>query len=142
MNLFFTFGKEVFASLYQDLSNYYRLTFISPTAVWHQYDDTIFCPPGWIQSIRKYVPFLKSTGPLEGRNIATEAMLPRWEGFNEHEVETTMTAWKAIEVVKDLAYCMTHTKVEESGFLTGNVPSGYNFKRVCNHPCTFLHFLR
>ena len=67
---------------------------------------------------------------LEGRNIATWAMLPRWEGFNVNEVDTNMTAWKAIEVVNDLAYCMTQTLAEEHGHLTGNVPSGYNFKRV------------
>lgn len=79
------------------------------------------------------MPFLKSTGPLEGRIIATEAMLPRWEGFNEHEAETTMTAWEAVGVVNDLAYCMTQTKIEEHGILRGNVPSRYNFKRVCNH---------
>ena len=109
------------------------LTFIFLTAVWHQYDDTIFCSPGWAESIRKFLPFVKSTGPLEGRNIATEAMLPHWEGFNEHNVEPSMTAWKAIGIVNDLAYCMTQTKVEEHGILAGNVPSGYNFKRVCNH---------
>ena len=79
------------------------------------------------------MPFLKTTGPLEGRIIATEAMLPRWEGFKEHEVETTMTAWEAIGVVNDLAYCMTQTKIEEEGTLKRNVPSGYNLKRVCNH---------
>ncbi|PFX29705.1 E3 ubiquitin-protein ligase RNF213 [Stylophora pistillata] len=99
-------------------------------AVWHQYDDTIFCSPGWAQSIRKFLPFVKSTGPLEGRNIATEAMLPHWEGFNEHNVEPSMTAWKAIGIVNDLANCMTQTKVEEHGILAGNVPSGYNFKRI------------
>ena len=70
---------------------------------------------------------------LEGRIIATKAMLPCWEGFEEHEVETTMTAWEAIEVVNDLAYCMTQTKTEEDRRLKENVPSGYNFKRVCNH---------
>ena len=107
------------------------LTFIFPTAVWLQYDDTIFCPPGWLRSFRAL--FLKTIGPLEGRIIATKAMLPRWEGFNEHEVETTMTAWKAIGVVNDLAYCMTQTKTEEDRRLKENVPSGYNFKRVCNH---------
>ena len=122
--------------LYQSLSRPFELNclnFIFPTAVWHQYDDTIFCPPGWIQSIRNLVPFLRSTGPLEGRIIATKAMLPRWEGFNEHEVDTNMTAWEAVGVVNDLAYCMTQSKVEDYGIYTGNVPSGYNFRRVCNH---------
>lgn len=78
------------------------------------------------------MPFVKSIGPVEGRTIATEAMLPRWEGFKEHEVETTMTTWEAIGVVNDLAYCMTQTKIEEHRSIKGNVPSGYNFKRVCN----------
>ena len=44
-----------------------------------------------------------------------------------------MTAWEAIGVVNDLAYCMTQTKIEEEGTLKRNVLSGYNFKRVCNH---------
>lgn len=103
------------------------------SAVWHQYDDTIFSPPGWVQSIRNRMPFLKSMDPVDGRCIATRAMLPHWEGFTTDEVKTTMTAWEAVQVVSDVAYCMTQTLVEENGHLTGNVPSSYNFKRVSHH---------
>ncbi|XP_078381354.1 E3 ubiquitin-protein ligase rnf213-alpha-like isoform X3 [Oculina patagonica] len=99
-------------------------------AVWHQYDDTIFSPPSWFQSIRNKMPFLKSMDAVDGRNIATWAMLPRWEGFTTDEARTSMTAWEAVEVVSDIAYCMTQTQVEEDGRFTENVPYLYNFSRV------------
>ena len=83
----------------------------------------------------KIVPFefLKSMDSLEGRNIATWAMLPRWEGFTVDETNTSMTAWEAVEVVNDIACCMTQTLVEESGFYSRNVPSSYNFGTVSCH---------
>ena len=76
------------------------------------------------------MPFLKSMDPVDGRNIATWAMLPRWEGFTTDEVNTSMTAWEAVEVVNDVAYCMTQTLVEEDGVVTRNVPFLYDFTRV------------
>lgn len=106
------------------LFNYFHLV------VWHQYDDTIFSPPSWLQSVRNRMPFLKSMDPTEGRNIATWAMLPPWDGFLADARNTHMTAWKAITIIKDLAYCMTQTLVEEYGFTRKNVPSLYNFSRV------------
>jgi len=76
------------------------------------------------------MPFLKSMDPVDGRNMATWAMLPLWEGFTVGDVSSNMSAREAIEVVKDLAYCMTQTMVEENGRLTRNVPSSYDFNRV------------
>ena len=77
------------------------------------------------------MPFLKSMDPVEGRNIATWEMLPLWEGFTVDGVSTSMSAWEAIEVVRDLAYCMTHTQAEEyHGSYKWNVPSSYDFSRV------------
>ena len=76
------------------------------------------------------MPFLKSMDPVDGRNIATWAMLPRWEGFTTDEVTTSMTAWEAVEVVNDVAYCMTKTLAEENGYFSRNVPLSYNFSRV------------
>ena len=102
-------------------------------AIWHQYDDTIFSPPGWFQSLRNKMPFLKSMDPVDGRNIATWAMLPRWEGFTTDEAKTSMTAWEAVEVVNDVAYCMTQTLIEEGGHFTKNVPFSYDFSRVSHH---------
>ena len=79
------------------------------------------------------MPFLKSMDPVDGRNIATLAMLPRWEGFTTDEAKTSMTAWEAVEVVNDIAYCMTQTLVEEGGRFTRNVPYLYDFSRVSHH---------
>ena len=70
--------------------------------------------------------------PLEGRNIATRAMLPHWEGFIVGDVSTKMTAWEAIMVINDLAYCMTQTLAEENNNLSKNIPNSYNFSRVSN----------
>jgi len=71
--------------------------------------------------------------PVEGRVIATCAMLPHWGGFTTDETETSMTAWEAVEVVKDIAYCMTQTLVEEGGNFLRNVPLSYDFSRVSHH---------
>ena len=106
---------------------------IPSLATWHQYDDTIFSPPGWLQSLRNKMPFLKSMDPADGRNIATCAMLPRWEGFTTDEARTNMTPWEAVEAVNDIAYCMTETLVEEGGHFTRNIPLSYDFSRVSHH---------
>ena len=79
------------------------------------------------------MPFLKSMDPVDGRKIATFAMLPRWEGFTTDETKKSMTAWEAIEAVNDIAYCMTQTLVEEDGHFTRNVPHLYDFSRVSHH---------
>lgn len=71
--------------------------------------------------------------PVDGRKVATFAMLPRWEGFTTEEAKTSMTAWEAVEVVNDIAYCMTKTLVEEDGNFARNVPSSYDFSRVSHH---------
>jgi len=44
-----------------------------------------------------------------------------------------MTAWEAVEVVNDIAYCMTQTLVEEGGHFTPNVPFSYDLSRVSHH---------
>ncbi|KAL9988278.1 hypothetical protein ACROYT_G002709 [Oculina patagonica] len=99
-------------------------------AVWHQYDDTIFSQPNWFQRFRNIMPVLKSMDPVEGRNIATWAMLPRWEGFAVDEMNTSMTAWEAVKFVNDIAYCMTQTQMEEHGVHKKNVPLSYNFSTI------------
>ena len=77
---------------------------------------------------------------VEGRNIATLAILPRWVGFVKDGGDTSMTAWDAVKVVDDLAFCMTQTLAkEEDGRATSNVPLSYDFKRVSNQVFTFLH---
>ena len=102
-------------------------------AVWHQYDDAIFSSPMWFQNVRNKLPsFLKSMDSLEGRNIATWAMLPHWEGFLVDDVSTKMTAREAIMVINDLAYCMTQTQAEQHGYLSRNIPNSYDFSRVSN----------
>ena len=111
---------------------------IPSLATWHQYDDTIFSPPGWLQSLRNKMPFLKSMDPADGRNIATCAMLPRWEGFTTDEARTNMTPWEAVEAVNDIAYCMTETLVEEGWHFTRNIPLSYDFSRVSHH---LIHWL-
>lgn len=70
---------------------------------------------------------------VEGRNIATWALLPRWEGFTVDEMDTSMTAWEAVKIVNDIAYCMTQTQVEEGRAYLKNVPASYNFSTVRNH---------
>jgi len=79
------------------------------------------------------MPFLKSMDPADGRNIATCAMLPRWEGFTTDEARTNMTPWEAVEAVNDIAYCMTETLVEEGWHFTRNIPLSYDFSRVSHH---------
>lgn len=106
------------------------------SGVWHQYDDGIFSPPNVAQKFRNMMPVWKSMDPLEGRKIATLAMLPAWEGFTVGQKDTTMTAWEAITAVEDLAYCMTETRVEEHSILKRNVPPLYVFNRVRTLPLT------
>ena len=85
--------------------------------------------------------FLKSMDATEGRNIATWAMLPLWEGFTASAPSGNMSAWEAIETVKDLAFCMIQTLVEENGRHTKNVPLSYDFTKVCRHlNCSFKIF--
>ena len=81
---------------------------------------------------------------LEGRNLATWAMLNEWEDLLTVKSDTTMAAWDFVMRVGDLAYCMTNSKVEEYGLTRPNVPSRYNFKQVSDQlPCCtkFLVFL-
>ncbi|KAJ7355102.1 hypothetical protein OS493_027891 [Desmophyllum pertusum] len=91
-------------------------------AVWHQYDDTIFSPPGKFQSFRNTIPIecVKSMGTVKGRSIATFAMLG----------EVNFTNWEAVEAVNDIAYCMKQTMVEKGGEYKNNVPSSYNFYTI------------
>ncbi|XP_067056125.1 E3 ubiquitin-protein ligase rnf213-alpha-like isoform X2 [Acropora muricata] len=97
--------------------------------VWHQYDDTIFSPPNWLQSFRNMLPAaLKSMDAAEGRRIATRAMLPSLEGFTGEGKDTN--AWKAVEVIQNLASCMTNSHVEENGRYLRNVPASYDFREV------------
>ena len=67
---------------------------------------------------------------LEGRNLATWAMLNEWEDLLTVKSDTTMAAWDFVRRVGDLAYCMKNSKVEEYGLIISNVPSRYNFKQV------------
>ena len=101
------------------------------SAVWNQYDDTIFSPPSWVQSARNKMPFLKkSMDPAKGRKIATRAMFPDWEGFTMKGGDTSLSAWEAIESVNDLAFCMTQAHVEGNNRVYKNVPSSYDFSKV------------
>ena len=70
--------------------------------------------------------------PVEGRNLATRAMLPRWRGFVNETEDTNMHAWDAVEAIRDLAYCMTKTSMEEGGNVYSNVPVHYDFSSVSN----------
>lgn len=67
---------------------------------------------------------------LEGRNLATWAMLNEWEHLLTAKSDTTMPAWDFVRKVGDLAYCMTNSKVEEHRNIKSNVPFRYNFKQV------------
>ena len=68
--------------------------------------------------------------PVEGRNLATWAMLPRWRDFVSETEDTSMSAWDAVLAVRDLAYCMTQTLMEEGGRVSQNVPALYDFNKV------------
>ena len=110
---------------------YYFVCFFYYLAVWNQYDDTIFSPPSWLQSARNKMPLLKkSMDPAKGRNIATRAMLPDWEGFTMEGGNTSLSAWEAIESVNDLAFCMTQAQVVKNNRVYKNVPSSYDFSKV------------
>ena len=110
---------------------YYFVCFFYYLAVWNQYDDTIFSPPSRLQSARNKMPLLKkSMDPAKGRNIATRAMLPDWEGFTMEGGNTSLSAWEAIESVNDLAFCMTQAQVVKNNRVYKNVPSSYDFSKV------------
>ena len=106
------------------------IAFIYYLAVWHQYDDAVFPPANWFQYIRNKIPFLKSMDPIEGRNIATWAMLPRWRGFVNETEDTNMSAWDAVLAIRALEHCMTQTLMEEGGRVFKNVPPSYDFTWV------------
>ena len=113
---------------------YYFVCFFYYLAVWNQYDDTIFSPPSWLQSARNKMPLLKkSMDPAKGRNIATRAMLPDWEGFTMEGGNTSLSAWEAIQSVNDLAFCMTQAHVEGNNRVCRNVPSSYDFSKVTQY---------
>lgn len=99
-------------------------------AIWHQYDDAIFSEPSRVQSLRNILPVWKSMDVLEGRNLATWAMLNECEDLLTDKSDTMMAAWEFVRRVGDLAYCMTNSKVEEHGSIMSNVPPRYNFKQV------------
>ena len=67
---------------------------------------------------------------LEGRNLATWAMLNEWEVLLTVKSDTTMVAWDFVRRVGDLAYCMTNSKVEQYRSFRSNVPPRYNFQQV------------
>ena len=71
---------------------------------------------------------LKSMDAAEGRRIATRAMLPSLEDFTGEGKDTS--AWKAVEVIQNLASCMTNSHVEENGRYLRNVPAAYDFREV------------
>ena len=113
---------------------YYFVCFFYYLAVWNQYDDTIFSPPSRLQSARNKMPLLKkSMDPAKGRNIATRAMLPDWEGFTMEGGNTSLSAWEAIQSVNDLAFCMTQAHVEGNNRVCRNVPSSYDFSKVTQY---------
>ena len=113
---------------------YYFVCFFYYLAVWNQYDDTIFSPPSRLQSARNKMPLLKkSMDPAKGRNIATRAMLPDWEGFTMEGGNTSLSAWEAIQSVNDLAFCMTQAQVVKNNRVYKNVPSSYDFSKVTQY---------
>ena len=83
-----------------------------------------------MQSFLNMMPVKKSMDVLEGRNLATWAMLHEWEDLLTVKRDTAMPAWDFVRRVEDLAYCMTNSKTEEYGRVISNVPSRYNFKQV------------
>lgn len=90
----------------------------------------MFSEPNLVQSLRNIMPVWKSMDVLEGRNLATRVMLPKWEDHLADKSDTQMAAWDVVRIIADLAYCMTQSKVEEYRLITSNVPSRYNFKQV------------
>ena len=99
---------------------------------WHQYDDTIFPQPTWRQAAQNMLPYFKSMNTVEGREIATRAMLPHWKGFCVDDVAgENMTAWEAVEQVQNVANCMTKSQTKLQGQSAQiNVPYDYNFYKV------------
>ena len=88
-----------------------------------------------MESFRNKMPLLsKAMDPVHSREVATQAMLPRWEGFcTDSQEGMKMTAWEAINYVQNVAYCMTNSETVDHnyvGFPHSDVPSGYNFGRV------------
>lgn len=74
--------------------------------------------------------------PLHSRELATLAMLPRWEGFctdNQEGHEHEMTAWDAVTTVLNVEHCMCKSKSIEQyqrHSLQSDVPREFNFGKV------------
>lgn len=109
------------------------------SAIWHQYDDAIFSEPNLFQKLLNKLPVWKSMDVVEGRNLATLAMLPPWRGVLDKGGDTAMAAWETVQIIGDLAYCMTKSTVEEYGSNVSNVPARYSFSKVsCYSWCVQL----
>ena len=105
-------------------------SFFSFLEIWHQYDDTIYREKNWKETVQSWIPGLKSLDAVEGRAVATFAMLPHWKGFCVDDAGETMTAWEAIEQVQNVAHCMTKSQTKEGIIVLSSVPQGFHFKKV------------
>ena len=123
----------------------FRTNVVFLSGTWNQYDAAIFPAPTFAESIRNFVPLIsKAMDRVHSRELATLAMLPRWEGFCTGSQEgVQMTAWEAMEQIQNVAYCMTNSECIEGNYITSDVPSAYNFGKV--HTVSFgskaLHLL-
>ena len=98
---------------------------------WHQYDDTIYPGPTWLEklpNVLKSVLFVKSMDSVEGRNIAIGAMLPHWEGVFVDDAGKEMTAVDTLQKVQNVAYCLTKRRTKQDGMV--HTTDCYNFDKV------------
>lgn len=110
------------------------MCFLVILAIWNQYDAAIFPEPTRMESFRNYMPGIKVMDPVHSRELATLAMLPRWEGFcTDNQGGIKMTGLEAVRRVTDVLDCMTSShSVEHSNvyYSYSDVPSGYKCEEV------------
>ena len=86
------------------------------------------------QSVLNLLPWIKAMDPVQSIELATLAMLPRWEGFCTDKLEgVKMTAWEAVERVLHVEYCMCNSESMEGYNYTTlrlDVPKGYDLGKV------------
>lgn len=108
--------------------------FISNLGTLHQYDAAIFPKTTTTEYVRNMLPGIKVMDPVHSRELATQAMLPRWEGFcTDSQEGIKMTAWEAVTTVLNVEQCMCKSELMKDydfGSLQSDVPKEYSFKDV------------
>ena len=100
-------------------------------ATWHQYDDAIYSEPGFFDSLRNRIPFLRTFNldTADGRRMAMMTMLPDWDKISD--VDGGINAHVVLSEINNVVYCMSKTEFENGGGFFPRVPNGFDHCKVC-----------